>query len=165
MAAGLPDRVDCTQLAEQGAVLERDYPLGDLPRLQDLLADKKGTAHAVFAFSRLVTGRAGVRVSIEATPHLVCQRCTKGTEIAVSSSSGIEFAGDEDADLVDPQDEIFVTLDGTVSLTELAEEELLLALPSVPRCATPEACGKSGALDGDRSRPFAGLQDMLKKTR
>src|ERR1700759_3173112 len=126
MAAGMPDRVDCAQLAEQGAVLERDYALGDLPRLQDLLADKKGKAHAVFAFVQLAPGKPGVRVSVPATPHLVCQRCMKGTAIAVSSSSAIEFADDEDADVIDPQHEIYVTEDGTVSLTELAEEELLL---------------------------------------
>jgi uncharacterized metal-binding protein YceD (DUF177 family) len=63
-------------------------------------------------------------------------------------------------------------------LRELAEEEMLLALPIVAMCSAPETCGQApvapddaGAAageardrSGDRSRPFAGLQDMLKKT-
>jgi uncharacterized metal-binding protein YceD (DUF177 family) len=64
-------------------------------------------------------------------------------------------------------------------LRELAEEELLLALPAVAM-HTPEICGAqtdeadraqtdeadSETQDtlGDRSRPFAALQDLLKKT-
>ncbi len=50
-------------------------------------------------------------------------------------------------------------------LRELAEEELLLALAacSSPHCSTPEACGRAPTPDV-RQRPFAVLQDLLKKT-
>jgi uncharacterized metal-binding protein YceD (DUF177 family) len=63
--------------------------------------------------------------------------------------------------------------DGRVSLRELAEEELLLALPIVAACDTPQSCGRAPAheagamiedLPGGRSRPFSALQDLLKKT-
>jgi uncharacterized metal-binding protein YceD (DUF177 family) len=61
---------------------------------------------------------------------------------------------------------------GQVSLRELAEEELLLALPLVPACRSPSTCGKapgdtSGAAPagatGQMRRPFSALQDILKK--
>jgi uncharacterized metal-binding protein YceD (DUF177 family) len=63
-------------------------------------------------------------------------------------------------------------VDGLVSLRDLAEEELLLALPIVathPAQSCSEAPNYEAALQiqemsGDRSRPFAGLQDLLKKT-
>ena len=63
--------------------------------------------------------------------------------------------------------------EGLVSLRELAEEELLLALPIVAACSTPQTCGRAPAYEAggesqgisdDRSRPFAGLQNLLKKT-
>jgi uncharacterized metal-binding protein YceD (DUF177 family) len=59
-----------------------------------------------------------------------------------------------------------------VSLRELAEEELLLALPAVA-LHPPQACGRAQVYaaggetqdtSGDRTRPFSALQDLLKKT-
>jgi uncharacterized metal-binding protein YceD (DUF177 family) len=53
--------------------------------------------------------------------------------------------------------------EGLVSLRDLAEEELLLALPVIASCSTPEACGRAPSPD-ERQRPFSVLQDLLKKT-
>jgi uncharacterized protein len=164
MKTGLPDRVDCARLAEQNAALQRDYALADLPRLQDLLADTMGQAHADFAFSRVSSERAAARVTVAATPHLICQRCMQGTAFPIEGSSELEFASSEDAELVNSQHDIYVTTDGMVSLRELAEEELLLALPTVAICASPEGCGMAPKIEEERSRPFAALQDLLKKT-
>jgi uncharacterized protein len=173
MAPGLPDRVDCAHLADNAVVLERVYPLGEMPRLQDLLADSQGSVRARFAFAKLGAGRAGATVAVEATPQLVCQRCLEGFAFAVAGSSEIEFSsgtGGESA--ADAERDVYVMDDGRVSLRELAEEELLLALPIVAAHSS-QACGLASAeeagdefqdLSGDRSRPFTGLQDLLKKT-
>lgn len=172
MAPGLPDRVDCAHLADDAVELERVYPLGDMPRLRDLLADAGGSVHARFAFEKLAAGRAGATVAIEATPQLLCQRCLQGFAFAAAGSSKIEFAGSREAAAADSQREIYAMEDGRVSLRELAEEELLLALPVVAM-HTPQSCGSGPAFEagdeiqdtpGDRSRPFAALQDLLKKT-
>jgi uncharacterized protein len=168
MAPGLPDRVDCVRLAEEAAVLERVFALADLPRVQDLLAQPSGSVAARYAFD-LVDGRhAGATVSIEAAAQLVCQRCLMGFAFPVSVSSEIEFASSESAAPTDSPREIYVMSNGLVSLRELAEEELLLALPVIAACTTPETCGRAPALDADTAdaprRPFAGLQEMLKKT-
>ena len=62
--------------------------------------------------------------------------------------------------------------EGRVSLRELAEEELLLALPIVPMHA-PQSCVRIPAYEAldqgqdlreEKSRPFAALQNLLKKT-
>jgi uncharacterized protein len=163
MASGSTDRVDCARLAEDAAVLERVYPLSELPRLQDLLADAHGTVRVRFAFSKLAAGRAGVTVAVQAAPRLVCQRCLQGFELPLISDSDIEFAvSDADTPLESPR-EIYLMDEGSVSLRELAEEELLLALPVVAACGTPEICGRAPFAE-ERRRPFAVLQDLLKKT-
>jgi uncharacterized protein len=162
MASGSTDRVDCARLAEDAAVLERVYALSELPRLQDLLADAHGSVRARFAFSKLEAGRAGATVAVQATPRLVCQRCLQGFEMPLVSDSEIEFASDADASVESPR-EIYLMDEGLVSLRELAEEELLLALPVIAACSTPEACGKAPSPD-ERQRPFSVLQDLLKKT-
>jgi uncharacterized metal-binding protein YceD (DUF177 family) len=61
---------------------------------------------------------------------------------------------------------------GLASLRDLAEEELLLALPVAPACSAPETCGRAPSYrDGsafapaapETVRPFSALQDLLKK--
>jgi uncharacterized protein len=168
MAPGLPDRVDCVRLAAEAAVLERVFALADLPRLQDLLAEPSGSVSARYAFALVDGSRAGATISVQAAPQLVCQRCLMGFAFAVSASSEIEFASSESAASADSLREIYVMTDGLVSLRELAEEELLLALPVIAACTTPESCGRAPTLDADAAdaprRPFAGLQELLKKT-
>ncbi len=164
MAAGMPDRVDCARLAADAAVLQRVYELGELLRLRDLLADGTGSVTVTFAFENLAAGRAGATVEMAAKPNLICQRCLQGFPFAVAGKSEIEFASSEDASPVASQREIFVMEDGRVSLRELVEEEVLLALPIVAACSAPESCGRAPTLENDRARPFAGLEKLLKKT-
>src|SRR5450755_2102115 len=139
MAGGPPDLVDCERLAEYRETLERHYELSQLPRLQDLLADRQGRLKAEFGFSRAPSGRSGALIRIEATLRLVCQRCLQGFDYPVAARS---------------------------------EEELLLALPLVPACTAPRECGRAPRLGAEPAaqagaqetvRPFAALQDLLKK--
>jgi uncharacterized metal-binding protein YceD (DUF177 family) len=118
---------------------------------------------ARFTFTKLDHGRAGAAVAVQATPRLICQRCLQAFDLQVSSDSEIEFADSEAQATADSPREIFLTDQGCVSLRELAEEELLLALPVIASCSTPEACGQAPVPEG-RHRPFAVLQDLLKKT-
>ena len=172
MAPGLPDRVDCAQLAENAVVLDRVYKLQSMPRLQDLLADSRGTVRARFAFARVDSEHAGATVTVEATPHLTCQRCLQGFDFAAAGSSEIEFANGAGLDAKDSQREVYAMHDGSISLCELAEEELLLTLPIVAVCSAAQTCGHApiyaahDAADtlSETTRPFAALQDLLKKT-
>ncbi len=173
MAAGLPDLVDCERLAEESAALQREYELGGLPRLKDLLAEPQGSVSASFVFSKLASGGPGVRVEFDATPRLVCQRCLQGFDLHVSGASDVEFAMSGEPDAAASERECFRMESGQVSLRELAEEELLLALPMAPACSTPLTCGRAPSFArgneaadaaGGMRRPFSALQDLLKKT-
>jgi uncharacterized protein len=173
MATGLPDLVDSARLADEAAVLERVYELRSLPRLADVLSDSNGVARASFAFSKTPSGHGGARVTVRAEPHLVCQRCMQGFAFPIDGGSEVEFTPDE-ASATDQDREPHRTVNGLVSLKDLAEEELLLALPVAPACSTPASCGRAPAClrgeeerseepDGMR-RPFGALKDLLKKT-
>jgi uncharacterized protein len=170
MAAGLPDLVDCLRLAEEEAVLERVYELGEMRRLEDVLADARGTVVATFAFARLASGRPGAKIAVRATPHLICQRCLQDFALPVSGDSEVEFAAHDDGDAASGL-ELYRMDGGRVALGELAEEELLLALPVAPKCSTPMTCGRAPrhadqatAEAAEMRRPFRALQDLLKKT-
>jgi uncharacterized protein len=168
MAPALPDRVDCAHLADNSVVLERVYPLGAMPRLQDLLADARGSVRVRFAFAKLGAGGAGATVAVEASPQLVCQRCLQGFAYAAAGSSEIEFSSGSGEGAANQQREVYATDEGWVSLRELAEEELLLALPIVAMHAL-QTCDQARTYEAgseiqDRSRPFTALRDLLKKT-
>jgi uncharacterized protein len=173
MAAGSPDLVDCVRLSTDRAEFEREYQLQDMPRLKDILAEPRGTLSAHFAFAMLPSGRPGAEVSIDAVPELVCQRCMQGCALAVTSGSEVEFATSGEVDAADSDRELYRMNSGQVSLRDLAEEELLLALPHVFMCDTPDTCGRAPSevtgdeMSGETSdmrRPFSALQDLLKKT-
>jgi uncharacterized metal-binding protein YceD (DUF177 family) len=173
MAAGLPDIVDCARLAEEVAVLQRDYELGDLPRLEGLLAEPRGVLSASFAFAKLASGHPGAKVTVDATPQLVCQRCMQGFGLRVTGGSEIEFATSAEPHSAAAERESFSMENGQVSLRELAEEELLLALPFAPACSSPQTCGNAPSyvtsetapgVSGEMRRPFSALQDLMKKT-
>jgi uncharacterized protein len=170
MAAGSPDLVDCARLAGEAAVLERTYELRDLPRLKELLAQPQGVVNASFAFSKLASGRAAAHVAVRAAPVLTCQRCMQGFAFPVEGGSDVEFADDAMDAAADSERELFSARGGLVSLRELAEEELLLALPIAPACSIPLTCGNAPdlAIDAPEEseqmrRPFSALQDLLKK--
>ena len=172
MAGGPPDLVNCMRLAGEAASLERVYELRDLPRLQDVLTDPQGRVQVSFAFAKTESGRAGVTVAIQATPMLLCQRCLEGFALPVKARTEIEFADGEFAAADSGEREPYVLTDGVASLRELAEEELLLALPVAPACSAPETCGRAPRIDGGTGaatsapvmiRPFSALQDLLKK--
>lgn len=172
MAAGLPDLVDCARLAEEAAVLERTYELSNLPRLKELLAQPQGVIDASFAFSKLASGRPGARIEVRSAPVLICQRCMQGFAFPLEGGSDVEFADDATDVASDSERELFSARGGMVSLRELAEEELLLALPVAPACSIPLTCGNAPDLTIDAPkdseqeqmrRPFGALQDLLKK--
>ncbi len=152
--------------------LTRVYPLEELPRLQDLLAQADGSLRANFVFAKTERGRAGVTLAIESTPMLRCQRCLEPFGLPVAARAEIEFAADDGSVAEGSLREPYVLSSGTASLRELAEEELLLALPVAPACSAPETCGRAPSYeDGpalapappETVRPFSVLQDLLKK--
>jgi uncharacterized protein len=171
MAGASLDRIDCVRLAEGAVSLQRAYALGTLPRLRDLLADDSGMLRAEFAFAKAESGRAGVTVTVTAEPRLVCQRCLQGFELPVTAKSEIEFAEEEASPTPDSERDLYVAEHGQVSLRDLAEEELLLALPFAPACSAPQLCGNAPLIATDPPaateeavRPFSALQELLKKT-
>ena len=168
----MPELVDCDRLAEDATLLERVYELGSFARIADALAEPRGVVRASFAFSKTPLGRPGARVAVSAEPQLVCQRCMQGFAFPVSGDSEIEFAADDEASAADSEREPFRADGGLVSLKDLAEEELLLALPVAPTCGAPQGCGRAPSrAQSERSeesagmrRPFSALKDLLKKT-
>lgn len=165
--------VDVQQLAVQGATIEESFALAAFGRLGSLIeqdaASKDRRVEARFRFS-IDGGRAVARVVVEADLPLTCQRCLRPVSWRISTSTELVFVASGGGADESGAREIFETIDGRVALTDVVEEELLLALPLVALHEAPNACAADGPQDegseettpSDRTQlPFAGLKDLL----
>jgi len=166
-----PCRLDVEGLAKEAAVLEGEWPLTELERLADAAhPDAQPLAGDLVAWraegeSRPVRGgapqtwlhlRANTRIS------LVCQRCLGPVETPLAPQRSFLFvAGEEQAAQLDADtDDDVLALTRALDLRELIEDELLLALPLVPRhelCPQPLPMDHGDEPEEARENPFAAL--------
>jgi uncharacterized protein len=104
--------------------------------------DVRGSVSALVANAR---ERAGFTVSVSGRLELTCQSCAARFTMPVDSHSTI-FVGRDAAELASWEDESFECVEANekTSALELVEDELLLAVPYVPRCEKCEAALNDG---------------------
>ncbi len=169
-----PRRLDVAAAAAAGAELAGRGPLSELARLADGAAgqvDEPVVWSARFEQRRESGGPPQVWLQLQARAHVAreCQRCLQPVLLVLDVDRAFRFAPSEDeAAAIDAESEDDVlALSRQFDLRELIEDELLLALPIVPKhepCPTPLI---SAALLQDEtsvapSHPFAALA-LLKR--
>lgn len=174
MSLGWSRRAPIDSLVGTEAVVEFAIPLKDLPRVARELSSTEGEARGRARFSRQL-GRPVADVSVSAEPEVVCQRCMQPMRWPLKVESRIALVGDYDAaDRVPGGLEVFLVEGDSVSVRDLVDEEIMLALPQVPRHAQGTECaGRKlelpGAVeDGQEEapqvqKPFAQLGELLKR--
>jgi uncharacterized protein len=146
-----------------------DLPVAALPRLREALADDA----QMLTVDLLADARSGwprLHGTLDGTLQLQCLRCDRvyawplhaGLDLRLVASEMDE--GGDNLESADP----YWARDDRLPLRELVEEEVLLALPMLPRCETCEnavlaAAPASGAEPvAKRENPFAALKQQLK---
>ena len=172
MAAGWAKLRDVGALADERAVVDFSIPLNEFPRVMPLLAAPDGVAVGRVVFAR--EGRTVVaEVTLGAELTLRCQRCMAPMRWPVASVGRAALvATAAEAERVPEALETVLAPDYRISIRDLVEEELLLALPLVAAHRDPAACaalapsvagpGKPTA-DEHGQRPFEGLKELLGK--
>lgn len=127
--------MDPVRFAREAASLVGEYPLAELERLQDALADDRGVV-SYRLLGVMVGGRPALRLEVDANPRLICQRCLNPYDHALHSE-GVIFLARDDAELdrwerEDPLLDAIVA-EGRMDVRTLIEDELLLSLPVVPQ--------------------------------
>lgn len=173
-------RLDVEALAKEGATLSGQWPLAALARLAGSVHPEAAALDDAVRWElrgelRPVRGgatqvwlhlRADTRVALE------CQRCLQPVVVALDARRSFLFvAGEAQAAELDAEfDDDVLALTRSLDTLELVEDELLLALPLVPRherCDMPEhAAAEPHAVPGDeRPNPFAALEALKGRTR
>jgi len=161
------EKLDIAALIAQGSKLEFECELKNLSRLAPMLRDTRGNVSGRFRFHS--EGRlAAADGRLRATLALTCQRCLDAVAVPVDTECRLIFAEQEPVDLQLPADyELVTTHGGRISLAELVEDELLLALPLVAMHGEGSGCrpqpsGESKAAGEPTQRPFAGLRGLMR---
>jgi uncharacterized protein len=177
MSLGWSRRAPVDTLVGTEAVIDFTIPLEGLPRLAREIAATDGAAAGKVRFSRH-QGHAVADLQVSAQPEVVCQRCMQPMRWPVEVNSRIALVSDYDAaDRVPEGLEVFLVEADSVSVRDLVDEEIILALPHVPRHAEGTECaGRKVALPGQDveaadaesvsaqvQKPFAQLGELLKR--
>lgn len=180
--------VDALVCAHRQTTIERNYAAADLPRLREAGARDGSAVAASFHFVPF-DGRVAIEGELGGVAVLTCQRCMQAVEVPLRERFKV-IVVQEEAELEQEPGgyEPILTNPAHLDLQMLAEDQALLALPLVPRhesdkCneaqAASPAAGPGGWVgakavgakavkddaveDGDRSRPFGNLRDLMRK--
>jgi uncharacterized protein len=171
-----PRRLDVEAFAKAGGQESGEWPVGDLERLAGgVFAKASGPAPAVRwsvrgEYRRPSGAEAEIWLHLKAGSflQLECQRCLSPVETALDVERSFRFvAGERQAAALDAEiEDDVLALSKKLDLLELIEDELLLALPLVPRhedCPQPLRFGHEPDREPDtRPNPFSALQTLKK---
>ena len=170
----LPDRIDPWQLAAGHGRLDGELKLAALPRLAALLEHAGGMVSVALALGVDEQGLRFVEGLLQTEVELICQRCLGPLRLPleVTVSLALVRTEAEAACLPDQREPLLVT--GTdLAVADLVEDELLLALPQIPRHRDTCECEAVGyytppsgpALDAGQARAFAALASLLQDSK
>lgn len=132
----LPVEVDPFRLVDQGRVYEGKIPVGDYPRLKEILFDsdegsENGTlVNVKLEFTKTDTGFAVILGKISARLEMPCQRCLKAEVVPFETELKVVLvASDEQAERLQDGYDTWLVEDHSLFLQDFIEDEILLALP------------------------------------
>jgi uncharacterized protein len=175
MSLGWSRRAPVDTLVGTETELDFAIPLAELPRLSHELTSVDGEARGHVRFSRQL-GHAVADLEVSAQPEVVCQRCMQPMRWPVKVKSRVALVSDYDAaDRVPQGLEVFLVEADSVSVRDLVDEEIMLAMPHVPRHEENSECARrkvrlpgqpeepEDAPDSQVQKPFAQLGELLKR--
>jgi uncharacterized protein len=171
MSGRLPDTIDPITLAEQGARLAGELPLRAMARLVSGCEVGEDMASVELKFGREPHGLLYLRARLSARLRLVCQRCLQPMDLALRSEPilALLLPGESQAGVPEEAEPLVVEPDW--SLAAWVEDELLLAMPMMPR-HPPGECEASTVpprkktqveVKTQRPNPFAVLEKLHKR--
>lgn len=182
MSREFPDYIDPWKAADGRRRFQGTLPLKRLKRLEPMLApaDEKlqtgplARHDAAFSasFGYDEQGLVTIKIHVEASLPLICQRSMEPYQEKVERNSllvVIERVSEQDQ--VPESYEPVLVENRRLAIQDIVEEELLLAVPQVPK--NPEVAAIELSTDGEtrkpsvpedrqRHRPFAGLAGLMK---
>ena len=134
MSEPLPELLDPRRAVALGSSFEGRMEIARLSRLRPLLASTEGSVGYRLSFGKDERGYGVVTGRVVGELRLRCQRCNDAMILPVDSALSLALTEGLDEAGALPDDHDPLLLDGRLMRSsELIEDELLLAVPVVPR--------------------------------
>jgi uncharacterized protein len=166
-----PAQLDVKAFAHEAGRLEGRWPLQKLVRVaESAMGDAAARREVEVTWSargEQIAGRGGdsqtwLHVNASTAVPLECQRCLQPVAVVLDVERNFLFVHGEDAAAqldADSEDDV-LALTRALDVQELIEDELLLAMPIVPRhevCPQPLPVSPNDELAEEKPNPFAVL--------
>ena len=166
-----PFRLDLDAFATDAATLDGQWPLRQLRRVAeatiagaepDVVDELVWHARGERRKTRGGDGQVWLQLHVTTRLALECQRCLKPVTVPIEVDRSFLFVAGEDAaaQLDAESDDDVLALSRAYDLRDLIEDEVLLALPLVPRhesCPEPLQVSPEDLLEEPEPSPFAAL--------
>ena len=167
MLGQLPETVKPFSLADNGEILDGEFPLARMPRLTEQLNDSSGAVNVTVQFAYDSQKIPFVQGKIQADLVMTCQRCMGAVQVPLAIDVNLALLHSAvDMEDLPAQYEPLVVDSARLSLLTVVEDELLLALPIVAMHDTAEChAGERDSTEdeqGQTSSPFAVLAGLKK---
>ncbi len=156
-----PAAIDGLRFARSAGMLKGRLGMDSLPRLA-----QSGCSGATLDFALTgeinERGKPGLRLAVDGTVRLQCQRCLGNVDLPLRMETRLELASGE-AEILAADDDIErVVASRDMSVAALVEDELILALPMVPK---HERCrAADGSDEGTEPSAFQALAALKKRS-
>lgn len=169
MSGRLPVEIDAVRCADQARRVQGYVPLSAFKRLAAWLDGSAGQLAFDLAFARGDDDRRWLHGHVTGTVDLRCQRCLESFALPLERAFDLVLVSDEaEAErLPEALEPVVIGSAHTVRTVDLVEDELILALPLIPRCEVVRDCQPGvelleserieEMLEAPKQRPFAGL--------
>lgn len=165
----LPFRIDPFRFAHDAIELESRLPLTQMKRLSTMLYQPAGMITVNLAFAVDVLGVSRLLGRLQVGLDLLCQRCLEPMHLDVDTSLALGFARNAaELERIPSELEPVRVEGGQLNLLVLLEDEIMLALPQIPRHAENECSLRHESLNSEsprpqeRENPFSALAGLKK---
>ena len=166
MVNHIPELIDPIIFARQGENLRGEYAVKQMKRLTANLNDSSGIGIVNFSLTFAQRENAHIATGeFKTDVTMICQRCLKPIKVSIDGEIYLEFiTGEtEEGTLRDEGFETVSVLNGSLSLLELIEDEVLLGMPFVPKHDQKNCSGTTvveNLQEPTRPNPFAVLAKL-----
>ncbi len=167
--SSLPAQLDPWKAADQKRCVRGSIALRHLPRVFAVVAEAEGEVEFAFEFFRGDQRRPCLKGRIKNALSLECQRCLEHiTQIVDSEFLLCIVQGFDEAEQLPEQYDPLLLEQDRIGLLDIIEDEILLALPPVPRHAQCEMAASAQVIAqapdsaAAKANPFQVLAQLKK---
>jgi uncharacterized protein len=160
--------IDGLEFAKAGSRLQGSWPVSEFLRLHDVLRSTAGMLRYELQGVPELRGKPALRLKVEGTLHLLCQRCLGTLEFPLHAEAALRLSRTQqevDAEPLESDGPESIVAGKEMQVKALVEDEVLLALPIAPRHEACAAGASAAGAESARQTPFAGLRGLIGGTK